>query len=274
MTFDTSNLEAAARPLASIARGFHKHMTILGALIMREMATRFGRQGLGFLWLVGEPLIFCFGVIILWSLTKPPFENGIKVGPFVMTGYMCLIVVRHMISQLTTAVQANKGLLYHRQIQPTHILLSRIILEFGGNTMALAIVYIALLVLGQVDLPHNYLLVYSGWVIFTLNGIGVALILTGLMMFFEIFERLTNLIGYLMIPLSGAFFMVGWLPESARETYLLVPLVHGVEMLRAGVFGDSVKTYYDWFYPAAFGSCMTIIGLLMISAAKDRVDAE
>ena len=274
MTFDTSSLEAAAKPIASMARGAEKHLRILGALIMREMATRFGRQGLGFLWLVGEPLVFCFGVIILWTLTKPPFENGVNIGPFVMTGYMCLIVVRHMISQLTSAIQANKGLLYHRQIQPTHILLSRIILEMGGNTMALAIVYVSLLLLGQVNLPDDYILVYSGWILFSLNGVGIALILTGLMMFFEIFERLNNLIGYLMIPLSGAFFMVGWLPESVRPIYLLVPLVHGVEMLRDGVFGDSVKTYYDWFYPAAFGAGMSIIGLLMISAAKDRVDAE
>lgn len=274
MTFDTSGLEAATKPLASFVRGAEKHFRILGALIMREMATRFGRQGFGFLWLIGEPLIFCYGVMILWSLTKPPYEHGIRIAPFVMTGYMCLIVVRHMISQLTSGIQANKGLLYHRQIQPTHILLARVILEMGGNTIALVVVYTSLIIVGQVALPHDYILVYSGWLLFSLNGIGIALILAGLMMFFEIFERLNQLIGYLMIPLSGAFFMVAWLPEPIRPIYLMVPMVHGVEMLRAGVFGDSVRTYYDWFYPLAMGSGMSVIGLLLISAGRDRVDAE
>lgn len=274
MTFDTSAIEDTTRSISRLARGTQKHFRLLGALIMREMATRFGRQGLGFAWLVGEPLIFCFGVIILWSMTKPPYEHGVAVAPFVMTGYMSLIMVRHMISQLTTAIQSNKGLLYHRQIKPTHIILARIILEFGGNTIALIIVYSALLLLGQISLPHDYLLLYGGWVLFTLNGVGIALILAGLTMFFEIFERLNSLIGYLMIPLSGAFFMVAWMPENVRHLYLMVPMVHGVEMLRAGVFGDSVKTYYDWFYPAAAGAGMSILGLLMISAGRDRVDAE
>jgi hypothetical protein len=43
---------------------------------MREMTTRYGREGLGFLWVVGEPLLFCFGVIIMWTLVKPAYEGS------------------------------------------------------------------------------------------------------------------------------------------------------------------------------------------------------
>ena len=39
---------------------------IIGALMMREIVTRFGREGFGFLWLIGEPLLFCMGVIVMW----------------------------------------------------------------------------------------------------------------------------------------------------------------------------------------------------------------
>jgi len=58
-----------------------RHLKIVGALMMREMATRFGREGLGFAWIVGEPLLFCFGVMILWSFTKSPYEHGIRLAP-------------------------------------------------------------------------------------------------------------------------------------------------------------------------------------------------
>lgn len=40
---------------------------IIGALMMRELITRYGREGLGFLWLVLEPLVFCFGVMGMWG---------------------------------------------------------------------------------------------------------------------------------------------------------------------------------------------------------------
>lgn len=251
-----------------------RHFRILGALIMREMATRFGREGLGFAWVVGEPLVFCFGVMALWTLTKPSYEHGVRLAPFVMTGYMSLILTRHLIALLSSALQANMGLLYHRQISPLHIFGARILLELGGATAAFFIVYVVLFCLKQVGLPHNYLLLYSGWLLLAWVSCGFALILTGLAMRYESFERLVSLISYTLIPISGVFFMVSWLPPHLREIYLYVPFPHGVEMIRAGVFGEFVPTYYHPLYALAVGSIFNILGLLLISGARDRISVE
>ena len=123
------------------------------------------RDRLGFAWLIGEPLLFCFGVMALWSLTKPDYEHGIRLAPFVMTAYMSLILCRHLISFMAGALQANMGLLYHRQISPLHIFTARIVMELGGATAAFAVVYAILAALGEVELPNDYLLLYAGWFI-------------------------------------------------------------------------------------------------------------
>jgi len=251
-----------------------RHFRIVGALIMREMATRFGREGLGFAWVVGEPLIFCFGVIILWSFTKPAYEHGVRLGPFVMTGYMCLILCRHMIGLLNGALQANLGLLYHRQISPLHIFTARIVLELGGATVAFFIVYFVLFCLKQVGLPYNYLLLYAGWFLLAWVACGFALILAGLAMRYETFERVVGLISYVLIPVSGVFFMVSWLPPHIREIYLYVPFPHGVEMIRAAVFGEFVPTYYHPLYALSVGAVFNILGLLLIAGARDRTFVE
>jgi capsular polysaccharide transport system permease protein len=251
-----------------------RHFRIVGALIMREMATRFGREGLGFAWVVGEPLIFCFGVLVLWGVTKPAYEHGVRVAPFVMTGYMCLILSRHMIGLLGGALQANLGLLYHRQIAPLHIFGARILLELGGATAAFFIVYLVLFCLKQVDLPHDYLLLYAGWGLLAWVSCGFALILTGLAMRYETFERVVGLISYILIPVSGVFFMVAWLPPGVRELYLYVPFPHGVEMIRAAVFGEFVPTYYDPLYAMSVGAVFNILGLLLIAGARDRISVE
>ncbi len=274
MTLETPVVERKAGPILGIIATVRGQLRIIGALIMREMATRYGRQGLGFAWLAGEPLVFCFGVMILWTLTKPTYEHGVRVAPFVMTGYMSLIMIRHMISLMSSAIPANQGLLYHRQIRPVHLLLSRAILEFAGGTLAFVIVYATLLFLGGVELPSDYLLLYSGWLLLTFNAIGIALILTGLALRFEVFERLIAVISYAMIPLSGAFFMAAWLPANLREIYLLLPFVHGIEMVRASVFGEFVETYYNAPYAMVLGASMNIVGLLLIYSARELGTSE
>lgn len=241
---------------------------------MREIITRFGREGLGFAWLVAEPLAFCFGVMVLWSFTKPAYEHGIRLAPFVMTAYMSLILIRHLIGYLAGALQGNMGLLYHRQIGPLHIFSARILLEFAGATIAYAIVYVFLLAIGQVSLPSNYLLLYAGWFLLAFISSGFALILTGLAMRFDVMERLIGLIGYLMIPLSGVFTMVAWLPHGFRHVLLLLPFVHPVEMMRSAVFGEFVKTYYDIPYALAFGAVFNVVGLLLVSSARHLIETE
>jgi capsular polysaccharide transport system permease protein len=241
---------------------------------MREIITRFGREGLGFAWLVAEPLAFCFGVMVLWSFTKPAYEHGIRLAPFVMTAYMSLILIRHLIGYLAGALQGNMGLLYHRQIGPLHIFSARILLEFAGATIAYAIVYVFLLAVGQVNLPSNYLLLYFGWFLLAFISSGFALILTGLAMRFDVMERLIGLIGYLILPLSGVFTMVAWLPDGFRKVLLILPFVHPVEMMRSAVFGEFVKTYYDIPYALAFGAVFNIVGLLLISSARHLIETE
>ncbi len=246
-------------------------LKIVRALMLREAVTRYGRDGFGFLWVVGEPLIFCAGVIIMWSALKPTYEHGVRVAPFVMTGYMCLLLIRHMMGMSVGAIQANTGLLYHRQITVFQIYLARNLLELAGATVAFAILYIALLTAGEVDQPHSWTLLYGGWALMGWVSFGLAFALAGLALRFEFLERLTSVVGYLMIPFSGAFLMAGWLPERWRELYLLIPFPHGVEMVRGGVFGEFVPTYYDPTYAFAWGVGFILVGLVASADARDRI---
>lgn len=252
----------------------HHHSRIIGALLLREVVTRYGRKGIGFLWVVGEPLMFCLGVLALWTLIKPEYEHGVRVAPFIMTGYMCLLLLRHTISYSVTAVQANTGLLHHRKISILHIYLSRSILEFAGATVAFVVVYALLLILGAVELPRDVVLLYSGWLLLWWFATGLALVFSGLAMEFEVMERIVPVLMYLMIPMSGAFIMASWLPDRWRSLFLLIPLPHTIEMVRAGVFGEFVPTYYDPVYVMVWAASLNCLGLLLLARAKKRLEVE
>ncbi|MNS24684.1 Polysialic acid transport protein KpsM [compost metagenome] len=247
---------------------------ILGALMMREMATRYGRRGLGFLWVVGEPLIFCFGVIIMWLLIRQHNQHGVGVAPFVMSGYMCLLLLRHCISFSISAVESNIGLLYHRALGPLHFHIARCVLELAGSTAAFIVVYIVLFAFRQVGSPNDWLLMYTGWILMWLMAVGTGFILSGLASRFEIMERIVPVLTYAMIPLSGVFFMVDWLPEHVRDLYLLVPFPNAVEMIRGGIFGEFVATHYNIYYAVCSSVIMIVLGLLLIKSAEGRIEVD
>jgi capsular polysaccharide transport system permease protein len=64
--------------------------------------------------------------------------------------------------------------------------------------------------------------------------------------------------------------MVHWLPKAAQDVVLWLPMVHGVEMIRHGYFGDLVPTYESPTYFATFNLVMTLIGLWMVREISNR----
>ena len=63
----------------SIAAAFRLQLTVIWALILRELHTRYGRENIGFLWVVGEPILFCGGVAIAWD-RRPPGARARPAG--------------------------------------------------------------------------------------------------------------------------------------------------------------------------------------------------
>ena len=250
------------------------HGRIIRALVLRETITRYGREGIGFVWLFIEPLLFCFGVMALWTMIKPEYEHGVRVAPFVMTGYMCLLLFRHIVQALGGAIPANVGLMHHRRVRPIHIYLSRVVLEIGGGIMAFFIVYVILLCLSAVSPPHDLLLIYSGYFILAWLSAAFAIFFASLAILYEVAERIMPVFMYTMIPLSGAFVMVDWIPDQYQWIYLLNPLPHTIEMLRAGVFGEFVPTHYDPLYPIIWAASLTVLGLLLMVRAQRFLEVD
>ena len=67
-----------------------------------------------------------------------------------------------------------------------------------------------------------------------------------------------------MFPLSGAFYLVDALPNVGKSIVLMIPMVHGSEMLRHGYFGDLIKTHESVEFIIVCNLCLTFFGLLFV----------
>ena len=218
--------------------------------------------------------MFCAAVMTMWSLIRAPYEHGIKLIPFLITGYMPVLLMRHMINQSVNCVKVNANLLYHRKITIQHLFFSRMIIEFIGVTLAFFVVFTVLALYGVVPIPVHPGLVYAGWLFLAWVTFGIALIVGALSDMFELLEKLVSAITYILVPISGMFFMAAWLPEKYRAIALKVPFLNCIEMLRDGFFGDSVHTYYSAGYVAAWGVVTTFIGLILLRFLRAGVEVD
>jgi len=245
----------------------------LYALMIRQMMLRYGRDNLGFLWVFVEPMLLCTGVMIIWSLIRDSYEHGIGIIQMALTGYMPLTLWRHLTNSGVFVFRASINLLYHPYVSLLDAFFTRIALEFVGTTAAFVLVAGTLMATGLIDPPEDLGLIAAGWMLMGLLSTGVAILISVLTESSEISERFIPVFQYLALPLCGCFYLVDWLPTYAQKMAWFIPTVHCYEMIRAGFFGNSVETYYDAWYPAAWGFGLFALGVGLIENVRDRIHA-
>ena len=245
----------------SLARLFVVQARVIWALVLRELHTRYGRENIGFLWVVGEPIMFCAGVAIVWTMIRPAHEHGLPVTAFVITGYVPLTMWRHCVARGIRAFESNGALLFHRHVTPLDIILARILLEVVGTLIAGTIVAGLAMLIGVMDPPKDYGLLYLGLLYHCAFSLACALLIASLSERSDIIEKFMSALMYLSLPVSGAFAMVSWLPERAQWILLLSPSVHNLEMIRGGQFGPGSHPIYDLYYDSWITGLMLLLGV-------------
>src|SRR4051795_5789965 len=76
---------------------------VIGALLLREMLTRYGRNNIGFLWLFVEPMLFTFIVVAIRSFLRP-ISGDIPMVAFAITGWPSMMLWRNMPGRLIGAL--------------------------------------------------------------------------------------------------------------------------------------------------------------------------
>jgi len=241
--------------------------------MMREVITRFGRDNLGALWLVAEPMIFTLGIATLWSASGASHGSTMPIVAFAVTGYSSVLVWRNCANRALMAIDSNLPLLFHRNVKVIDVFLTRIVLEVAGATASFAILAAFFTALEWMSAPIDMLMVIFGWFMLVWFGTALALLLGAATAYSHIVEKLWGPTAYLLFPLSGAAFMVDWLPPAMQKVVLALPMVHGVEILRAGYFGNAVRSHYDVAYMAVCCLCMTLAALYLVRDAGERVEA-
>ena len=231
---------------------------------MREIITRFGRHNIGFLWLFLEPILFTVGVVILWTQTRNLHGFRVDVAPFIVTGYSTLLMWRNCSFRGIKAIEANRSLMYHRNVRVIDIFVARMLLEIVAVTASFISVMVTLWVLELVVFPTDVLLMLAGWGFLCWFSANLGITLGCLSEYTDVVERLWHPLSYFLLSISGAFFMADWLPNFFHPIAPYIPMLNASEMIRGGYFGEKVVTHYSIGIGCLICLCMTLISLVLI----------
>lgn len=239
------------------------------ALILREMATTYGRSPGGWLWAVVEPVAAIALLSLAFSLAFHAPPLGVSFPLFYATGYLPYILFHDVSSRTAQAIRFNRPLMNFGAVSWLDVLAARYLLNL------LTHIAIGLLVLGTLvaltetraapDLPG--IAAALGMAAMLAAGVGVAN--AYLFLAFPAWERVWAILTRPLFIVSGVLFLFEDVPAEIRDILWFNPLFHVTGQMRAGVFPTYGAEYVSVPFVAGTGLLLLVAGLLLMARHWD-----
>ena len=239
-----------------------RNLRVIGALILREMSSTYGRQPGGYVWAVLSPL----GAIILLSVAFSFIVRTPALGTsfilFYATGYMPYNLYGEMAAKIAAALRYSRPLLAYPGVTWLHAMIARFVLNTLTLVTVFCIVIAGIMMIVETRSVLNIAPILVGLAMMAAVGLGVGMANCLLMGLFPVWERVWPIITRPLFLISGLFFLYEDVPPFAQDILWWNPLIHGTALVRSGFY----STYHASFASPAygFGVAFLLIALSML----------
>ncbi|WP_075288944.1 ABC transporter permease [Pararhizobium arenae] len=250
------------------------HMRVTSALVIREMAARFGSKPGGYIWAVLEPLSHILMMTIIFSAISKTPALGESFPLFFATGYICYQFYSGTSSYIASSVRANKSLLSYPLVAPIDAVAARYILQLV-TVVFVSVLIFGVILIGQAEsIQLNWLRILETVFATTLIGAGIGLMNVTLFVRFPLYEQLFSIAMRPLYMLSGVFFMPDAMPHPYVDYVMYNPIIHAVMAFRTGFYAEYNPDFLDmaYLFEWAFGTLFLGLALLSVSSAALRND--
>lgn len=256
-----------AIPAAQTPKTAHRRFAAprtIGALILREMSTRYGRTPGGYLWAVLEPLAAILFLSIGFSLIIRTPSLGTSFLLFYATGYLIFSLYQTISNTTARAIGYSKPLLKFPAVTWVDAVLARFLLN------SLTGVLITFLLIGGVlsvidsravlDMPVAVLAMALCMVL----GLGVGTMNCVLMGLYPLWDMIWSIITRPLFLASGVLYIYEDLPPLAQEVLWYNPLLHLTGLMRSAFYPTYTASYVSITYVLLVSLVLLLLGLLLM----------
>ncbi len=234
------------------------------ALILREMASTYGRSPGGYLWAIFDPLAGVALLTVVFSLVIPAPPLGGNFALFYATGYLAFAAFTDLTMKIGQAIRYSRPLLAYPGVTYLDALLGRLLLNMGSELV------VFILMMGGI---HLWFAVHpdlaAGWLWQALTMLvvlvfGIGALNCYLFTRFPLWERLWAILTRPLFFASGVFFLPDTMSPLLRDAVMWNPLTHVISAIRAGFYPLYEARLVSPAYVYAIGMTCLFWGLLLL----------
>lgn len=248
---------------ATPRRRFASIRTIL-ALMLREMATTYGRSPGGYIWAILEPIGAIALLTIIFSLgfRDPPLGTNFPI--FYATGMVPFLMFMDISSKTATSLTFSKALLSYPSVTFVDALLGRFILNVITQILVAYIVFISILLIFETRTTLYLPSIALSLAMAAILAVGVGSLNCFLFTKFPIWPRIWSVLTRPLFIISCTLFLFDTIPQPFRDALWYNPLVQVIGQMRNGFYPNYDAHYVNLPYVFGIGLILMLTGLVFL----------
>lgn len=245
------------------ARKFKTARTVT-ALMLREMATTYGRSPGGYAWAILEPVgaVAILSFIFSYAFRSPSL--GTNFAQFYATAYLPFMMYSTLAAKVSQSIRFSKPLLAYPSVTYVDALVARFLLNGLTQVMVFYIVMTGLVLVFDtrpiLDLPR----ILGSLAMTAALGFGIGTINCFALAMAPVWEQIWMIVNRPLFIISGVFFLYEDVPQPIREWLWWNPLFHVTGEMRAGFYATYEASYVSYAYVFAVSGVVTVLGLVFL----------
>ena len=240
-------------------------LRVIAALILREMATRYGRSPGGYLWAVLEPVAGIALLVVIFSVgfRSPPLGQNFAL--FYASGLLPFLMFTAISGHVAQGLNQSRPLLAYPRVSFLDALLARFLLTALTQGVVSAALLGAILAFFETRAALDPLPLLQAFALAAALGLGVGLLNTVLISRHPVWQSVWSVLMRPMVLLSGVIVLQDDLPQPWRGWLEWNPLVHVSGLARAGFYHGYDPDWVTPLYATGVALGAGVFGLLMLT---------
>ncbi|MDO5371667.1 ABC transporter permease [Paracoccus sp. (in: a-proteobacteria)] len=254
-----------ARPRVP-SNGLFRMIRTVVALILREIATTYGRSPGGYIWALADPIL---GIALLTLVFQYALGNtnpllGTSFPLFYASGYLPFQMYHDIAGKMAQSLRFSRPLLAYPAVTFVDALVARLILNSVLHVIVFVVVVSGIAIAQRIPLVIDVSVVLHALALAALLGAGIGTLNCFLVTRFPVWERAWSILTRPLFLMSGIFFTYDVMPSMVRDILWWNPILHIVGLMRRGIYGVYPADYVSERYVVTLSLLTLVTGLLLL----------
>lgn len=236
----------------------------IGALVLREMSTRYGRSPGGYVWALLQPL----GIIILLAFAFSLLQRAPALGTsfllFKATGMLILQIFLNLGNSVGQSLSYSKALLFYPRVSWIDAVIARFLLNTLVALCVMVIILTSIMIFDSIRTVLDWYKIILSTLMAVMLGLGIGCVNCYLFMRYPVWQNIWGIVTSPLFLISGVIFLYEDLPPLAQNILWYNPLIHLTGLIRDGFYPVYTPTYISISYIGAWIMIPLVVGLLLL----------